>query len=90
MLLIYEILLLVNIFVGFFIATKLNKKYKWWVRLMCLMPALASLFAFHAALIGLFVVASPDLMLLFSTVLIYIILASRFTDKPLLDLRNDG
>lgn len=84
----FEICLVLLVGLGLFIAARLDGNYPWWVRILCLLPALGAMFALHSIFAGLYTVFSPDIVLALGTVGVYIILASRFTDKPILDRRN--
>jgi hypothetical protein len=84
----FEICLVALMIIGLFIAAKLDDTYPRWVRYMCLAPCLAAAFTLHSIILGVYVAYFPDLLILASTVAVYFLLASRFTSRPMLDLRN--
>ncbi len=81
---VFEGALAVLVIIGLFIAARLNGEYHPIVRYLCLAPALAALFTLYAIVAGSYVAYVPDLILLLSTVGIYGVLASKFTDHPLI------
>ena len=84
----FEIALVILMIIGVFVAAKLNSNYPLWIRLLCLSPCLAAAFTLHSIILGVYVAYFPDLLILASTVAVYLLLASRFTTRPILDLRN--
>lgn len=73
--------------IGFFCAARLNGDYPLWVRLITLYPALASLCTLAAMLRNNYVAYMQDIVMAVGMVLIYALVASRFSSRPWLDIR---
>jgi len=72
---------------GYYCAAKLSKDYPWWIRGIVLYPALAALCTLAAMLRGHYVAYVQDIVLAVGIVLLYAVVASRFSDHPWLDMR---
>jgi O-antigen/teichoic acid export membrane protein len=84
---IYTVTLLSWVSIGFYCAARLNGDYPFWVRMIVLSPCLMALGVLgmmtqggHTAYIG-------DVLLSISIAFLYALVASRFSNKPWLDLR---
>ncbi len=86
--LVFVFMMLSLAIIGFYCAARLNSTYPLWLRLIVLYPALAALCTLGAMLKGHYVAYVQDIVLAFGTDLIYIVLASRFSDRPWLDIRT--
>jgi hypothetical protein len=80
--------LLVTVFSGIFVAHKLNDSYPFWVRVLCLAPAIAAMIVLWSIIAGLYTATVLDVILAFCNLGCHIMIASRFTSKPVLDLRR--
>ena len=74
--------------IGFFCAHKLSHQHPLWVRLVVLMPSLTALATIVAIANGDYVAYWPDVFREISGLLIYALVASRFTSNPWLDIRR--
>ena len=81
---VFEIALVILVGMGLFIASKLDGDHHPFIRLLCLAPALGAIFTLYAIIAGLYVAYVPDLVLLLSTVGVYSLILSKFTDTPLI------
>lgn len=73
--------------IGFFCAAKLSGEYPLWVRLIVLYPALSAFCTLGAMLRGHYVAYTQDIVLAVGIMLLYAVVASRFTNNPWLDIR---
>ena len=87
---IYEVIAMLLLVVGLFVSHKLNQDYPCWVRMIVLSPVLAILFTLWCLIGGVHVAYPPDIVVLLSLLAIYLVVASRFTDRPWLDIRKGG
>lgn len=78
-----------QIVVGFYCAHKLGPDYPLWVRLVVLAPCLSAVFALWCMVLGIFVAYPPDIIDAFATMLLYALVASRFSSRPWLDIRSN-
>lgn len=83
----YALCMIAMVFVGLFCASRLTHENPLWVRLITLSPAISAMGVLGAMAQGEYVAYSQDIFMAFSIFLIYALVASRFTDKPWLDIR---
>ena len=76
--------------IGFFCSAKLSDEHPLWVRLIVLSPALMALATLAAIAQDAYVAYEPDIGVALSVMLIYALVASRFTDRPWLDIRKSS
>jgi hypothetical protein len=86
--LMFEVLMAIMAGIGFFCASKLSSDNPLWVRLIVLYPALAALCTIAAMMREQYVAYIQDVVMAVGLALIYALVASRFTDKPWLDIRR--
>lgn len=84
----FDVCLLLIVLIGLYIAHRLDGSYPLWVRLICLAPTCASLFTLWLIIAGLYVVQLPAIIFVSSFLGVYLMVASRFSDSPWLDIRN--
>lgn len=77
-------ILVINIATSVFIAHKLNDDYTRLVRFLCMTPMLISTFMMWNILNGEYVAFVADIFMSLGMMVPYLIVASRFTDNPLL------
>lgn len=85
---IFAVAMLALSVIGFYCAARLNGDYPLWVRLIVLYPALAALCTLAAMLRGHYVAYMQDIIMAVGLVLIYALVASRFSARPWLDIRT--
>lgn len=73
--------------IGAYCAHKLGPHNPWWVRFVVMLPALLGLFAPILILKGDYVAYPLDVAFAISVVLLYGLVASRFSCRPWLDIR---
>ncbi len=85
-------LLLVVIVIGFYCAGKFNSSYPLFIRLITLFPAITAMLTLYAMASGNYAPYPMDVVKSVDCVLLYALIASRFTCNPWLDLRvgKDG
>lgn len=84
----FVVLLLVVVFIGFFCAARLNDNYLLVVRLITVFPAITALVILHAMVRGAYAPQALDLLKCLDCIFLYTMVASRFTNKPWLDIRK--
>jgi hypothetical protein len=80
--------LLVLIGIGFYCSHKLNHTHPLWVRVIVLLPCLTAFATLAAIGMDAYTAFWPDVACAVSEVLIYALVASKFTERPWLDFRN--
>lgn len=73
--------------IGGYCAHRLNDGHPLWVRLIVLLPCLTAFATLAAMAAGTYVAYWPDVARSVSVMLIYALVASRFTSRPWLDIR---
>jgi uncharacterized protein (DUF983 family) len=84
---VFSLVMVALVIVGFFCAAKLSGDYPLWVRMIVLYPSLAALCTLGAMLKGHYVAYTQDIVLAVGIMLLYAVVASRFTNNPWLDIR---
>lgn len=79
--------MLVLIALGFYCSHRLDHTHPFWVRLIVLGPCMTAFASLAAMALGAYVAFWPDVARAVSVMLIYALVASRFTDNPWLDIR---
>ena len=74
--------------IGFYCSHRLDAKHPFWVRLIVLLPCLTAFATLAAIAMGAYVAYWPDVARAVSVMLIYALVASKFTERPWLDIRN--
>lgn len=74
--------------IGFYCAYKMNLSYPLWLRLVVLSPALSSLYKIAEFFQGGDALIASDILQRLSICLIYALVASRFGEKPWLEMRH--
>jgi hypothetical protein len=84
---IFDIIMLTMVATGAYCAHHLSDENPCWVRLVVMAPAIVGMFAPVAVLMGLYEPRVFDVVFAVTVVLLYALVASRFSKKPWLDLR---
>jgi hypothetical protein len=74
--------------IGGYCAHRLNDGHPLWVRLVVLLPCLTALAKLAAIAMGEYIAGGIDVAFAVSVLLIYALVASRFTSRPWLDIRT--
>jgi hypothetical protein len=74
--------------IGFYCSHRLDAKHPLWVRLIVLLPCLTAFATLAAIAMGSYVAYWPDVARAVSVMLIYALVASKFTERPWLDIRT--
>jgi uncharacterized membrane protein YoaK (UPF0700 family) len=74
--------------IGFYCSHRLDAKHPFWVRLIVLLPCLTAFATLAAIAMGAYVAYWPDVARAVSVMLIYALVASKFTERPWLDIRT--
>lgn len=85
--LIFVLVVLMKISVGFFCAQYLTSDNPLWVRLVVLAPCLAGFYVLIALVQGEYTAYWGDILRTVAVIPLYMLVASRFTDNPWLDIR---
>ena len=80
--------MLALIALGFYCSHRLDAKHPFWVRLIVLLPCLTAFATVGAIAMGAYVAYWPDVARAVSVILIYALVASRFSSRPWLDIRT--
>lgn len=73
---------------GAYCAHKLTGDNPWWVRLIVIFPAIMGMFGPVLMMMGLYVPYEFDVLFACAVALLYALVASRFSCRPWLDIRN--
>ena len=84
---VFSVVMVIMACIGFFCSAKLSGEYPFWVRLIVLYPALAALCTLAAMMRGHYVAYVQDIVMAFGLAMLYALVASRFTNRPWLDIR---
>jgi uncharacterized protein (DUF983 family) len=84
----FVLIVLSKICIGFFCANRLTSDNPLWVRLIVLAPALAGFYVLIEMLHGDYIAYVSDIFRTGAVIALYLLVASRFTDKPWLDIRK--
>jgi uncharacterized protein (DUF983 family) len=84
----FVLIVLAKICIGFFCATRMTSENPLWVRLVVLAPALTGFYVLIEMLHGNYVAYAGDIYRTGAVIALYLLVASRFTDKPWLDIRK--
>lgn len=79
--------MLALIVIGFYCSHRLDQTNPFWVRMVVLAPCLTACATLASIAINSYVAFWPDVARSVSVVLLYALVASRFTDSPWLDKR---
>ena len=74
--------------IGFYCSHRLDAKHPFWVRLIVLLPCLTAFATLAAIAMGAYTAFWADVGRAVSSMLVYALVASRFTDRPWLDIRS--
>lgn len=85
---IYTLIMIATSSIGFYCAARMSGDYPRWVRWIVLSPALCALGVMAAMAQGEHVAYLGDVAFALSLALLYALVASRFSDRPWLDLRT--
>lgn len=85
----FVLIVLAKICIGFFCANKLTSDNPLWVRLIILGPALSGFYVLIEMLHGNYVAYLGDIYRTAAVIALYLLVASRFTDNPWLDIKKD-
>lgn len=86
----FVVCLLVLIGIGFYCSHRMSDQNPLWVRLVVLTPCLTAFATLAAIAAGQYTAFWPDVGRAISGMLIYALVASRFTSRPWLDIRRKG
>jgi uncharacterized protein (DUF983 family) len=86
--LLFVLIVLAKIGIGFFCANRLTSDNPLWVRLIVLAPALTGFYVLIEMLQGNYVAYAGDIYRTGAVIALYLLVASRFTDNPWLDIRK--
>jgi hypothetical protein len=84
----FVLIVLAKIGIGFFCANRLTSDNPLWVRLIVLAPALTGFYVLIEMLQGNYVAYAGDIYRTGAVIALYLLVASRFTDNPWLDIRK--
>lgn len=84
----FVVLLLLVVGIGFFCAHRLDGSYLLVVRLVTVFPAVTALVILHAMVRGAYAPQALDLLKCLDCIFLYSMVASRFTTRPWLDIRT--
>lgn len=87
--LIFFLCMIATVWVGFFCAAKLDSDHPFWVRLIVLSPSLTALFTMAQVFREDYIAFEADIARAISMLLVYALIASRFTKNPWLDIRKN-
>lgn len=85
---VFILCMLAQVVIGFYCAAKLTGRNPFWVRFIVLLPALAALATIAAMARAEYVAFLPDILRSAAVMLIYALVASRFSSTPWLDIRT--
>jgi hypothetical protein len=88
--LLFVLIILVKICIGFYCAKELTCDNPLWVRLIVLGPALTGFYVLIEMLQGGYTAYFGDILRTVAVIALYLLVASRFTKKPWLDIRVGG
>jgi hypothetical protein len=83
----FELCLYAMIVTGFYCASKLDHSHPLWIRLFTLSPSLMAMLGLYFVYANEYVAYAVDIGLAISQMLQSLIVASRFSDRPWLDIR---
>ena len=84
----FIVCMLALIAIGFYCSHRLDDKHPFWVRLIVLLPCLTAFSTLGTMALGSYVAYWPDVAQAVSVMLIYALVASRFSSRPWLDIRT--
>jgi hypothetical protein len=84
----FIVCMLALIAIGFYCSHRLDAKHPFWVRLIVLLPCLTAFATLAAIPIGAYAAFWPDVGRAVSSMLVYALVASRFSSRPWLDIRT--
>ena len=84
----FIVCMLALIAIGFYCSHRLDANHPLWVRLIVLLPCLAAFATLAAIAMGEYTAFWPDVARAVSTILVYALVASRFSTRPWLDIRT--
>jgi ABC-type multidrug transport system permease subunit len=84
----FVVCMLALIAIGFYCSHQLDNSHPSWVRLIVLLPCLTAFATLAAIGLGAYVAYWPDVASAVSGILVYALVASRFTSRPWLDIRT--
>jgi hypothetical protein len=84
----FIVCMLALIGIGFYCSHRLDANHPFWVRLIVLLPCLTAFATLGAIAFDSYVAYWPDVARAISVMLIYALVASRFTSRPWLDIRT--
>jgi hypothetical protein len=84
----FIVCMLALIAIGFYCSHRLDANHPLWVRLIVLLPCLAAFATLAAIAMGAYTAFWPDVGRAVSTMLVYALVASRFSSRPWLDIRT--
>lgn len=85
----FTLIVLAKICIGFYCANKLTSDNPLWVRLIVLGPALTGFYVLIEMINGNYVAYLGDIYRTAAVIALYLLVASRFTNNPWLDIRKD-
>jgi hypothetical protein len=83
----FVVCLLALICIGFYCSHRLDARHPFWVRIIVLLPCLTAMATLAALGLGAYVAYWPDVASAISLMLVYALVASRFTRRCWLDIR---
>jgi hypothetical protein len=84
----FIVCMLALIAIGFYCSHRLNDSHPFWVRLIVLLPCLTAFATLAAIAMGSYVAYWPDVGRAVSAMMVYALVASRFSSRPWLDIRT--
>jgi uncharacterized protein (DUF983 family) len=87
--LLFVLIVFAKIGIGFFCANKMTSDNPLWVRLIVLGPALTGFYVLIEMLHGNYVAYLGDIYRTAAVIALYLLVASRFTEKPWLDIKTN-
>jgi inner membrane protein involved in colicin E2 resistance len=85
----FVLIVLAKICIGFFCANKMTSDNPLWVRLIVLGPALTGFYVLIEMLHGNYVAYLGDIYRTAAVIALYLLVASRFTNNPWLDIKTN-
>lgn len=85
---VYVFVMIATGIIGFYCSARLSYEYPKWVRIIVLSPALISFFVLGAMIQGAHVAYVADVAFGTSMCFLYALVASRFSENPLIDFRE--
>jgi CDP-diglyceride synthetase len=84
---VFALMMVVVTITGFYCAARMSKRNPWWVRGVVLFPAMSALCALATMTRGHYVAYTQDIILAFGLMMLYVLVATRFSSRPWLDIR---